>query len=667
MKRFIRNIFLFNSRHMSRCDYSISWKLTSSLAALLLLMAVIVTFSNLDWGMPNTHSFASDAAFIPAGHKGGMEMMQANMNKYPPLQYLLYDLLVESKTPVETEEAMARRFTRARLITACQTLGTTFAVIWLGWLLFSPGIGLLAGAIFALSPMTVYLGHTTKMDQPYAFWFIICLCGLIYLNHIQGQGREWFIYVAAGLISGVTAFLALATKDQVYACLPLPYVITVVRAWREPNKKTFFLTVGALGAGILTGLAFYAGIWVYAGGFPVFKSHLAWITSEGVSHFRQFGGNQTSGLGTFLFKCCRDAFFGLGPGVAIPAVAGFLLLARKWRKKQGTLTEKAGISILLSPALSIAFFVIFITRFSYPRFWLPLLPGVCVLAAATCLNSWGLSPQKASFLRIFCGLSIFFHLLGGWEILHALENDPRLTCRREFQKIQSTGEVGIKGPIGVAGMEWGAIFIQEKDAVGEKKRAIRNWSNTKFGRLAKNQVPYFPDPLTLYCLPLPVIITGQQTQKEKNVFVQAGYEEIGVFEQQTLYLSRLEEFPKISLHVHVRKRKVEKPAITTPLWEQIMIGGAHSALFRKSTTSLKRLGQVLPPFDSSAPPENLFIKNSDITLAGIAYDQAGRLQDAFKALHFAQTEWPSETNLNNLKICASKIRQNQKKLPEIRQ
>src|SRR5439155_935731 len=114
--------------------------------------------------------------------------------------------------------ALGRLALLARLVSA--VMGTA-AAVFAGLTtaeLFGRRAGILAAIVFLSSPVTVFYAHTTNVDIPYLCWAM----GALWLAVRVARGDS---AIRTFVLLGAAAALAIATKDQAYACfalLPLP-------------------------------------------------------------------------------------------------------------------------------------------------------------------------------------------------------------------------------------------------------------------------------------------------------------------------------------------------------------------------------------------------------------------------------------------------------------
>src|SRR5438094_344792 len=163
------------------------------------------------------------------------------------------------------------------------------------------------------SPVTVYYAHTTNLDIPYLCWTTAGLW--LAVRVVRGDAA-----VRTHVLLGAAAALAIATKDQAYACFALLPVPILWRRWQAGRP---------LDTALLAALASFAAVYALA-------SLLAVDPSGYLGHARQLTGpaNPYAGVPLSAARVVRVSLrtasataSTLGWPFALAGVAGLVLAA----------------------------------------------------------------------------------------------------------------------------------------------------------------------------------------------------------------------------------------------------------------------------------------------------------------------------------------------------
>ena len=173
---------------------------------------------------------------------------RGNNFDHPPLAKLLFGV---SESMLGQESITAAR----AVSVVCTLLAALILGLWLGRLV-NRWVGLLAGGLLALIPMSVFpeltrFGRTAMLD-PVAQLFMVCSVVLGWY-WFRGSGRRsWLLALAAGVMAG----LASASKESGFLGLVVPVMLGLV--WAGPSLRSLLLRAGqVVAAGVAAGVAFY--------------------------------------------------------------------------------------------------------------------------------------------------------------------------------------------------------------------------------------------------------------------------------------------------------------------------------------------------------------------------------------------------------------------------
>jgi len=313
----------------------------------LFVLSLILFSSGIKWGLPDTvramfYGWAPDE-IAPGGLMPEiMNTFKWRTGYYNP-QYPLFGYL-EAAVPVvpyyvavaglrsdRLDDLHVERMIGylARATTILLAAGTVVVACRTAAVLWGASGAWLAGLLTMLFPPMFYYGRTCNVDVPALFWTAIALWQFaIALQEGLSNRIVWIL--------GISAALAIATKDASYgALLPVGLVI----AWREwkPHRRltlkcgAIFLIVYALASGVLIN-------------FDRYRKHLYFIRHGSRKHFGFYYGSTTPYLqvAALAAQTIRE---NLGWAVLILALLGLAVCARTQRKLLLWALPAAGIVI----------------------------------------------------------------------------------------------------------------------------------------------------------------------------------------------------------------------------------------------------------------------------------------------------------------------------------
>jgi hypothetical protein len=265
----------------------------------------------------------------------------------------------------------------ARVVAAAVGLTNVAIVGLLGWRCFSVSVGILAAGLMAVLPLDVVELHYASVDGLLTTWFGLTLLVGHELAVRGGIGRA--------LLGGACVGLAFATKYTGLGALGAFVAPLLIRARRGSGWET----VAALGAAVVAGVAL--GIVV---GCPPCVMRPADLLAALRWHYHTsatadlLSARLVPSLGwvgkPYVYELVAVLPFGLGWPLWLLALAGVAVAARRrtvadWIVLGGIGTYFAAIGA--SSAI-------------YPRYLLPLAPGLLVLAARAGVELAGVSPVR---------------------------------------------------------------------------------------------------------------------------------------------------------------------------------------------------------------------------------------------------------------------------------
>jgi 4-amino-4-deoxy-L-arabinose transferase-like glycosyltransferase len=258
-----------------------------------------------------------------------------------------------------------------RVVTALVGVAEVALVGLLGWRCFSAPVGLLAAALMAVLPLDTVQVHYASVDGLLAAWFALALLAAHALALRGGMVRA--------LAGGACVGLAFATKYTGLGALGAFAVPLLVRA-RSGERMA---SVVALAVAVVVGV----GVGVSAGCPPcvlrpddmlgALRTHAATTATADLLSARLVPS--LGWVGTpWVYELVAVLPFGFGWPLWLLALAGIVVALRHRSVADWVLLGGVGtyfLAIGASPAL-------------FPRYLMPLAPGLLVLAARAGVELW---------------------------------------------------------------------------------------------------------------------------------------------------------------------------------------------------------------------------------------------------------------------------------------
>jgi hypothetical protein len=379
-----------------------------ALAILLVgLTAIALRFWRLSWGLdhglcfPDEQIFwgVSAARFVPLSWDS---FAVVESLPYPTLYRSLAGLatalthalgLLEAAAPSQIEGVWI-----ARIVSAAAGVATSLAVGALAWRAYGPRVGIAAAALWAALPLEVVQVHYASVDAVLA---LACSLTLLASFELARRGR-----VLDAALAGTAAGLSLAAK-YTGAVMLAPVVWALAElTWRDRSTRRLLQR----GAAALGGFA--AAVLL---GCPacVLRPDLVIGSLEMYRFMEAYGfasipnAHLAPSLGWYgrpwLYQIVASLPYSLGWPAYLLALLGLAVAVRR---------RGLADRVLLAATLP-AFLVIGSSNVTYPRYLLPLCPGLLILAARAGAGALPLPRLRAAALAAAWVYSV---LLAGSQV-----------------------------------------------------------------------------------------------------------------------------------------------------------------------------------------------------------------------------------------------------------
>ena len=329
--------------------------------ALVLGFSLVLNLTGIWWGLPQSGSWAPDEIFPGRIYDGMSNLFSHGWHeKYPLFHFmlltpivfvcsLLYDAGILRLSPAGEHTLILLLM---RLVSAAMAAGLIFGVFRLARDLLSRRAGLFAAAMTAILVPMSYYAKTANVDVPYLFWFVASLNFLVRALK-DGRRRDYVLF-------GVTAALAVCTKDQSYA---LYVLVPLIFVWNDIKRARLRRTLASYGFALAAAAGTFAVANNLIFNWTGFVSHFRLITGAASQDFAAFPANAMGQL-QLLGLAAKQVRFCLGWPFFLICIAGLVLI----------LLDKAAPPALKAlPLLALSYHVFYtaVIRYSYDRFQLP--------------------------------------------------------------------------------------------------------------------------------------------------------------------------------------------------------------------------------------------------------------------------------------------------------
>lgn len=394
---------------------------------LILAFAMLMRMAGPFWGLPSSDGWDNDGIAPRDVLVGIIETYRPGaFYIYPPLQHWILAILTlpvtlvvglslpshDSATVVSTfihaQNAMTAYAAIARLVALTMSL-SAMVFIW-DWArrIFGDRAALFAAAAVALNQAFTYYGQTSNLDAPALFWIAWTMREL-------ALGKE---RLRRAFLLGMCA---VATKDQAYAALILPFAVASLRNVMKAPEGEKFIRLRGLAIDAVFALAFLLLIDGAITNPVGFRARLLTLRGSASQEHAFFSANAAGWLAiaSDLFaRSDRNYPYLLAPFLGVGLVAA-------WKREN----LFARYAPLLS-ALSFFLFFNLVARRTEHRFLMP--EGVLVGAYYGIGLDWLLTKAEehrrawARYL-VLLGLApgVFFGVRGVVAVPIAMMDDPR--------------------------------------------------------------------------------------------------------------------------------------------------------------------------------------------------------------------------------------------------
>jgi hypothetical protein len=285
-----------------------------------------------------------------------------------------------------------------------------------------------AALVTALMAPFVYYGKTTNLEAPYLFWFMASL--LSYIRILKRHAITDYLWF------GVTATLAVCTKDQAYGLFAATPVAILAARWRRGlpivDRTTMMTTLAAVVTFVLAENLLF--------NVEGFLAHVKVITGPASSSYQMFPGTLRGQL-----DMARLALGELAHVFGWPMMC-VVTVALVWGCVRGATTPS--LAWLLVPALSYYATFLGVVLYFYDRFLLPIAL-VLAIGAGAWLERFTAPGVAARRVRLAAVGAVFVYtLLYAGMVDYVLSRDSRIVVSNWVRARIAPGDlVAARGPL----------------------------------------------------------------------------------------------------------------------------------------------------------------------------------------------------------------------------
>ena len=404
-------------------------RLCNIMAVGVVVLAAILRFYGLRWGLPDTlHSYSyhpDEFLTVGVALSIGASLIPSFYN-YPSLYIYLSAFAITAAFAYGVPASIAIPYLSARVITVLMGVGAVGLTYWSGRKLFSVGAGLTAALILCIAPLHVQHSHFATVDVPSTL-FVAAALG--FAGMILKQGN-WRAYIYGGMMAGLAAGTKYNAGLIVFSIIAAHFLRDGLK-WQSLRDKKLWVSIGCTIAAFIISTP---------GVILAFPSFLSGITYElrhaGVGHGLVFAG---TGNG-FVYTFTNSLWYGLGPGLTL-----LFGLAVVW----SAFTRSKSAWVILAFILPY-YALISLSEVRFARYTLPLFPAIALLCGWFVQEWWlKLTERRLFLLRrilLVSGIAIFIGAFVYTLFLNALFGtpDPRdQAARWIFSHVQKGSRIGV--------------------------------------------------------------------------------------------------------------------------------------------------------------------------------------------------------------------------------
>ncbi len=303
----------------------------------------------------------------------------------------------------------------AKLLVFSTGILAALAAYGLGRSLFDERVGLWTAALFYTTPLVGWLSSTAYVDLPVTLFFLTGLAALLHWR--EARDARWLL--ASGLLAGAALGTKLTALTAVAALLAA-LLFFLVRDAKTPLPKRAGSLAAYLAALGLVAAPWYVIVFVFTGNpfFPLFNGVFrspGWDPVNTRLNAGLFGiGTSPGSLAALPFALTfRTVLF----GEALPDGAVGLALALAPAAAVLAWKRLAGKRVLL--LIAACYLALWAFNVQYARYFIPLLPVVCLVTVAA-VSLLSLSRPLRRFHLGLAGLvllaQVCLHSLQYWNI-----------------------------------------------------------------------------------------------------------------------------------------------------------------------------------------------------------------------------------------------------------
>lgn len=263
----------------------------------------------------------------------------------------------------------------------------------------------LASFMFAINPLVIQGSSVVDIDNT----VLTLTISLFLFCFVKTYRRPRLLRVLIlGLLFGLSLWAKLPTP-------PLLIVSIVLFYWLKGDLREGLSL--ALGIGLLGGLLFLVtfGLYSYFFNFPFLQPFLYLPGRLLTEYGRTFYSIRQSAL--LILGRLYILFFYLSPSLALLAVLACYFRARKWLKQVGS--ELVDFFAIFSGLIFVVYTFVGSTAWGFPRFYLPMLPGLSVVVAYFLVDNFAYVTRKEAllYLSMLALLTLYFLFIVGDPLL----------------------------------------------------------------------------------------------------------------------------------------------------------------------------------------------------------------------------------------------------------